>query len=191
LAIYDQVLQPHRGSSVPALADASALLWRLALRDVDIGARWRMLASHWERKRLQGQRAFYLVHALMAFAAAGRTAFARRTSTLLASDPDTRAASAGEDVILALPLAVGLQAFSRGDYATAVDAIGRVRAIADRCGGSVAQCDLIHLTLTEAALRSRRARLARALAAERAARKPQSALNRLLFARAGAAAPAA
>jgi hypothetical protein len=61
-----------------------------------------------------------------------------------------------------------------------------VRAIAHRCGGSVAQCDLIHLTFVEAALRSHRARLARALAAERTARKPDSPLNRWLFARAGA-----
>lgn len=187
LAIYDQVLRPHRTSPVAALADASALLWRLALRDIDLRARWRALARYWKRKPLPGQRAFYLVHALMAFAAAGETALARRVSALLANDPDTRSASADDDLLLALPLADGLQAFTRRDYARAVDAINRVRAIAHRCGGSVAQCDLIHLTLTEAALRSRRSHLARALAAERAARKPQSPLNRLLFARAGAA----
>jgi len=33
---------------------------------------------------------------------------------------------------------------------------------AHRCGGSLAQCDVIHLTLTEAALRARQARLAHA-----------------------------
>ena len=55
-----------------------------------------------------------------------------------------------------------------------------MRDIADRCGGSLAQCDLIHLTFTEAALRSRKARLARALVAERAAQKPASRLNQLL-----------
>jgi hypothetical protein len=62
-----------------------------------------------------------------------------------------------------------------------------VRARAERCGGSVAQCDVIHLTLLEAALRGRRARLAQALAAERTARKPGSRLDRWLFARADAA----
>jgi hypothetical protein len=55
-----------------------------------------------------------------------------------------------------------------------------VRHIAHRCGGSLAQCDLIHLTFTEAALRTRNARLAGALVAERAAQKPASRLNRLL-----------
>jgi hypothetical protein len=47
-------------------------------------------------------------------------------------------------------------------------------------GGSLAQCDVIHLTFTEAALRAQKVRLARALVAERAAQKPSSRLNRLL-----------
>jgi hypothetical protein len=62
--------------------------------------------------------------------------------------------------------------------------ITTVRGLAYRCGGSVAQCDLIHLTLIEAALRAEKARLAQALAAERVARKPHSPLNRWLCARA-------
>jgi hypothetical protein len=60
-----------------------------------------------------------------------------------------------------------------------------VRHIARRCGGSLAQCDVIHLTLTEAAVRARQARLARALVAERTARKPTSWLNQLLKQRVG------
>jgi hypothetical protein len=64
----------------------------------------------------------------------------------------------------------------------------RVRHIAHRCGGSLAQCDLIHLTFTEAALRARRAHLARTLVAERTAQKPTSGLNRLLQQRQGMAA---
>ncbi len=74
-------------------------------------------------------------------------------------------------------------AFARGAYHVAIDRIGDVRARADRCGGSVAQCDLIHLTLIEAALRGARARLAHALVAERTARKPASRLSRWFAAR--------
>ena len=74
--------------------------------------------------------------------------------------------------------------FCRGDYDGAVKSISAIRTAADRCGGSVAQCDLIHLTLLEAALRGRRKGLARTLAAERAVRKPASRLNRWLNARA-------
>jgi hypothetical protein len=74
--------------------------------------------------------------------------------------------------------------FCRGDFDGAVESISAIRAAADRCGGSVAQCDLIHLTLLEAALRGRWKRLARTLAAERAVRKPASRLNRWLRERA-------
>jgi hypothetical protein len=133
---------------------------------------------------LSGERAFTLVHALLAFAAAGVEHRAARVARLLRTDPATRDANTAQDLALAIPLAEGLQAYGRGDYATAVDRITAVRAVAYRCGGSIAQCDLIHLTLVEAALRAQRTRLALALAAERAARKPDSPLNRWLRARA-------
>jgi hypothetical protein len=55
--------------------------------------------------------------------------------------------------------------------------------LAHRCGGSLAQCDVVHLTYTEAALRARDLRLARALVAERAARRPASRISQLLLAR--------
>ena len=52
-----------------------------------------------------------------------------------------------------LPLCKALLAFARNDYAACVEWLVRVRHIAHRCGGSLAQCDLIHLTFTEAARR--------------------------------------
>jgi hypothetical protein len=82
--------------------------------------------------------------------------------------------------MLAAPFCEALLAYARQDYAASVDWLVRVRHFADRCGGSLAQCDLIHLTFTEAAFRARKARLARALVAERAAQKPASRLNQLL-----------
>ncbi|HTL26033.1 MAG TPA: tetratricopeptide repeat protein [Burkholderiales bacterium] len=188
LAIYDQALAPHPASPASALVDASALLWRFELRGIDLRNRWRVLARFWRHRPLEGQRAFNLMHAVMAFTAAGETALADRMADLLRESSAVRAASAPDDLKVAVPLSDALQAFGRGDYARAVERMNEVRGIAYRCGGSLAQCDFIHLTMIEAALRSQRARLARALAAERTARKPQSALNRLLLARAGAAA---
>jgi hypothetical protein len=167
LQVYDIRIAPaHR--SIPALADASALLWRLRLRGVDTA----------------GARPFYHAHALMAFAAAGRDALARRVIDNLRHAP----LAIPEDA-LAAPLCEALFAFARHDYPACIEGIARVRHLAHQCGGSVAQCDLIHLTLTEAALRAREARLARALAAERAAQKPGSLLNRVLLRRAGVMVP--
>ena len=184
LAIYDETLSPSAASSVNSLVDASALLWRLDMGGAEFSSRWRALAECWSRQSLAGRRAFTLVHAVMAYAAAGRPILAQRVSEMLRRDAFTRSANIADDLRIAVPLAEALQAFGRGDYAAAVEGISEVRVIAHRCGGSVAQCDLIHLTLIEAALRSRRAPLAQALAAERTARKPESPLNRWLFTRA-------
>lgn len=179
LATYDSRIEGACASGMSALADASSLLWRLQLRDIDVGGRWIELADHWESHTLAGARPFYIVHAMMAFSAAGCSAAAARVFEALreagAVDPSSRP----EDALM-LPLSEALLAFARSDFSACVDWLTRVRRFAHRCGGSLAQCDLIHLTLTEAALRARKSRLARALVAERATRKPTSQFNRLL-----------
>jgi hypothetical protein len=185
LATYDAQIANAPASDMSALADASALLWRLQLRSVDVSARWRTLANRWESNSLTGARPFYVVHAMMAFAAAGRAAAASRLfETLPDIDTKERSSSMPEEA-LATPFCEALLAFARSDYAASVEWLLRVRHIANRCGGSLAQCDLIHLTFTEAALRARKARLARALVAERTAQKPSSRINRLLQQRLG------
>ena len=134
---------------------------------------------------LADARPFYVVHAMMAFVAADRPAAAMRLAEALASSHGRNASSLPPEDALAAPLCEALLAFARSDYASCVERLKRVRHIARRCGGSLAQCDVIHLTLTEAALRARQARLARALVAERTARKPASRINRLLQQRLG------
>ena len=180
LAIYDSQIAKPGASEMPALADASALLWRLQLRNIKVGARWHLLADRWETHSFAGVRPFYAVHAMMAFAAVGRpAAIARVFAALPPTDAGNVSLSAPQDA-LAAPFCEALLAFARSDYAVSVEWLKRVRHIADHCGGSLAQCDLIHLTFTEAALRARKARLARALVAERSAQKPTSLLNQLL-----------
>jgi tetratricopeptide (TPR) repeat protein len=186
LATYD--LQIANGPDMSALADASALLWRLELRNIEVGRRWRLLADRWEMEPLYGARAFYVVHAMMAFAAAGRTTAAARAFKAL--PPAQTSGSLLPEEALAPPFCRALLAFARSDYTACIELLVRVRHITHRCGGSLAQCDLIHLTFTEAALRARQARLACALVAERVARKPASRLNRLLQQRLGMIAPA-
>jgi tetratricopeptide (TPR) repeat protein len=180
LAVYDAQIATARPPGMSVLADASALLWRLQLRNIDVGGRWRALADCWEMQDLADARPFYVVHAMMAFAAAGRTAAAARVFDSLPRPDTSRALLLLPEDALAPPFCEALLAFIRSDYAACVEWLTRVRYIAHRCGGSLAQCDLIHLTFTEAALRARKKHLARALVAERAAQKPASRLNRLL-----------
>ena len=187
LAIHDGVLRPARTSATSTLIDASALLWRLSLRDVDVRNRFRALADAWRGRTLRGARAFTLAHAVMALAAAGDDIGAREVAALLREDRITRKANLPEDITLAVPLCEALRAFASADYRRAVERLAIVRERAEQCGGSIAQCDLLHLTLVESALRSRYMPLARVLTAERKARRPASRLDRWLFARAALA----
>jgi tetratricopeptide (TPR) repeat protein len=169
LSTYEALIAGADTSDISALADGSALLWRLQLQDIDVSDRWRTLASRWEMQTLADARSFYIVHAMMAFAGAERgAAAARLIEALRARDQGETFSLSPEDAI-ALPLCEALLAFAGNDYSACVGWLVRVRHIARRCGGSLAQCDLIHLTLTEAALRARKAHIARTLVAERTA----------------------
>jgi tetratricopeptide (TPR) repeat protein len=180
LAVYDAQIVNTREPDLSDLADASALLWRLELLSFRVGKRWKPLADRWQRQNLIGVRPFYIAHAMMALAATGRVAPAQRVfDTLPPVEVSGASSSYSEDALL-LQLCKALLAFAHRDYARCVELLKRVRHIAHRCGGSIAQCDLIHLTFTEAAFRARKVNLARALVAERTAQKPVSELNRVL-----------
>ena len=180
LAVYDAQIATKPAPETSELADASALLWRLQLRNIRVGERWHPLADRWEVQTLTNIRPFYIVHAMMAFAAAGRTAAAQRVFEGLPQGETSNASASYPESALIRPLCKALLAFAHGEYASCAELLVRVRHIAHRCGGSLAQCDLIHLTATEAALRARKGNLARALVAERTAQKPASRLNRQL-----------
>ena len=180
LATYDSLIGKACDPGISVLADASSLLWRLQLQNIDVSGRWKVLADRWEMQTLVGARPFYVVHAMMAFSATGRSAAAARVFKALRQTGTTHTSLLRPEDALAPPFCEALLAFARSDFSACVNWLTRVRHFAHRCGGSLAQCDLIHLTFTEAALRARKDRLARALVAERAARRPTSQLNRML-----------
>ena len=181
--MYDASIGGPGSGVVLDMIDQSALLWRLALRGVDVGERWRPLAERWAPHAGAGNYAFNDLHAMMAFASAGRGELAeqlRETQrAVLAGDGDNRAftAEVGEAAARAV------QAFEAGDHATAVALLRPIRSYAHRFGGSHAQRDLLDLTLIEAAVRSGNRPLAAALAAERAALRPASPLAQRFIAR--------
>jgi tetratricopeptide (TPR) repeat protein len=154
LATYDSQIANARAPGISVLADASALLWRLQLRNIEVSGRWQVLADRWEMQSLAGARPFYVVHAMMAFAAAGRAAAAARVFEALPHTDTSDTSLSLPENALAPPFCEALLAFARSDYAACVEWLIHVRHIAHRCGGSLAQCDLIHLTFTEAALRA-------------------------------------
>src|SRR5262249_37795664 len=180
LAVYDAQIANMEDAELSDLADASALLWRLYLRNVRLGERWPSLAGRWEIQTLNNVRPFYIVHAMMAFAATGRQAAAQRLFDEWSQVQMQGAYASYAENALIQPLCKSLLAFAHGDYASCVELLVRVRHLANHCGGSLAQCDLVHLTVIEAALRARNANVARALVAERTAQKPSSRFNQQL-----------
>jgi tetratricopeptide (TPR) repeat protein len=185
VALYDASVHPQPAQFVLPLIDATAMLWRLHLEGIDLGTRFQTVADEWQERqaRDQGFYAFNDFHAMLAFAATGRYAdMTRQISDLTAAAAqDSCNGRMTRDV--ALPLAHGIVAFARGQYAAAIDFIEPVRDIAHRFGGSHAQRDLLTLTLIEAALRDNQPARARHYLAERQVHKPKSAWGRRLTAR--------
>jgi tetratricopeptide (TPR) repeat protein len=169
LSLYDERIRANRSQVVLELIDASAMLWRLQLRGVDVGPRWQELADAWQPMVEESFYAFNDLHALMAFVGAQRwpqvQARLAALEAWLAKDGSNRAMTRE----VGLPLALGFAAFGLGRYAEAAERLWPVRTVAHRFGGSHAQRDIIDLTLLEAARRGGNAGLARAIESERAA----------------------
>jgi len=181
LAVYDRSI----GGSDEALpsVDAAALLWRLWTLGHDVGERWQQVGSQWASRVEHGINAFNDVHAVMAFAAADRPAeLAAQLQTL-----ERSAAGSGTNGMMArevgLGAARGMAAFGAARYAEALDSLLDVMPRAALFGGSHAQRDILGWTALEAAIRAGEKGVARALAQERLARKPESAVNRRWLAR--------
>jgi hypothetical protein len=184
LRLYDEAIRPQPSPVALETLDATALLWRLHLRDVDGGARWAELAETWAPMAEDGYYAFNDMHAMMAFVATGRVDDADRLLAAQARSAAAGGTNAAMTAEVGLPVCRALRAFGAGDYATAVELLAPVRAVAHRFGGSHAQRDVLNLTLVEAALRDGQADLARTLSAERTEAKPGSPFNWRLTARA-------
>jgi tetratricopeptide (TPR) repeat protein len=186
LRIYDERIRNGNSAVALDLLDASAMLWRLHLRGIDVGGRWDELADAWAPTIEGGWYAFNDFHAAMAFVGAGRM----RDADALVAAMERRAQGSRTNAEMTreigVPASRAIVAFGRGDYATAIDLLEPLRLVAHRFGGSHAQRDVLGLTLVEAALRGGQARLARALAAERMNLKPSSPFNRALTERARA-----
>jgi len=189
LRLYDSAVAPSvaQGLAQPAIemVDASALLWRLLLRGEDTGGRFARLSSAWEDAGGEGFYAFNDLHAVMAHLGAGREAAAAHVIGAMREAAEGQGTNARITQEVGLPLAEGFVAFARGDYGRAAEILAPARRHAIRSGGSNAQRDVISLTALEAALRARQWGLARMLADERIAAKPESPLARMLHTRAG------
>ena len=176
LALYDTAIRPADSDVVLELIDATALLWRLHLRGVDVGARWQPLLARWRARLADRLYVFNDLHALLALIATGQLDEAARLVGTLQADAvgdDGRARMAR---LAGLPLARGLLAFASGRHDEALPLLLHGHAVASRIGGSHAQRDLFALTALACAGRGNARALEEQLLVERRDRKPNSPL---------------
>jgi predicted Zn-dependent protease len=194
LDVYDRLVHPKPTTVALELIDASQLLSRIALRGGTVGSRWEALADCWSQTAEGGFYVFNDLHALLAYAFAGREQDTRRMLAALEKSAHGTGTNAENVRAVGLPIALAIVAMAAGRPAEAVERLLPVRSRSYRIGGSHAQRDLVQLTVVGAALAAGNGRLARALAAERTEQKPASPHNWRLTARAleaqGAAAEA-
>lgn len=184
LQLFDGPVYGDRSTVVLNMIDASALLWRLMLRGLDVGQRFEAVAAHWAPLAGAGMYAFNDLHAMMAFVGAGRR---KEQQAVLTAQ---RAVLAGELTVAAdnleftrevgHPATRAIQAFGQGRYAECVELLRPIRHAAHRFGGSHAQRDLLDQTLIEASRRAGRDALTTALVNERIALRPRTPLASLL-----------
>jgi tetratricopeptide (TPR) repeat protein len=173
LALYHERVRAARSAAWLDLVDAAALLWRLSLYGTDVASPAAVLAADISGLVDVPTYIFNDWHAVMTFGLAGdhaRNARVLAANRHLAAPTNRKAAERA-----GLRLLEGFAAFAAGEPGTAVDLLIDVRPEAHAVGGSHAQRDVIDLTLIAAAARSGQAGLARALVAERTARKPPAA----------------
>jgi hypothetical protein len=135
---------------VADLIDAAALLWRVELRGGDVGARWNELACAWAPHITDAFCTFNDLHAVISFVGARKWHLASRLERELAWRQTQNSRYGATTRHVGLPLCRAIMAFGRGEYASAVNLMTALPAVAHRLGGSHAQRDVLHLTLQRA-----------------------------------------
>lgn len=156
LALYDEGIPAVRSGDLADLIDASALLWRMALRGIDAGARWQALAAAWAPHIDDGYCSFSDVHAMLAFVGGHDEVRSRRLLRTLAAAAGRATRHGRTTRQLGLPACRALAAFGRGEHTLAITLLAGLTATAHGLGGSHAQRDVLHLTLLQAVERVRR-----------------------------------
>lgn len=175
LAIYDRHVRGTPSGAFLDLVDAAALLWRLQLAGVDVGARWQGLREHWYLHVDEHVLAFNDAHLAMVAGGLKDQATLERIELSIEQYVAKRQGT-NRDITRDVGQAAvrAIAAFAAGEYARTVDLLLPLRYEIWRIGGSHAQRDLFAQTLIAAALGAGRLPLARALLAERVALKPAS-----------------
>ena len=179
LRCFDKHLRAEPAQITLQRLDAASLLWRMHLLDIDVGARWELLAAGWDRSdHAAGVYPFNDLHALLALIGCGDIAGADDWARRVATRAD-RAGGSNRAVArdIGAPLMRGMLAFARRRFDEAIETLYPVRSRVRHFGGSHAQRDLLDQTLMKAATRASSKSVGRALMNERLLAKPATPLS--------------
>jgi tetratricopeptide (TPR) repeat protein len=177
LAMYDRFIRNQQSGNVAMeMLDASALLWRLHLEDVDIGTRWQSLADGWAAKGDEPWYVFNDMHAVMAFVGNNRMAEAHAMIQNLERYLESPTTSTNQEMTrrVGLPVCRALVHHADGDYASAAASLDPVVEHLALFGGSHAQRDVVLRTHIDALMKSGRTAEARVIVESRLAERPSS-----------------
>jgi tetratricopeptide (TPR) repeat protein len=175
LTLYDREVRAESTDEYLDVANAVSLLWRLEQAGVEVGPRWRELATRAASHLDDHALVFVDLHYLMALAAVDDTSavaeFLASCERFAASGQGTEAEVMGE---VGLPLARAVVAHRVGNYPVVVDELMPLRQRIRRIGASHAQRDLFEQLLIDAAWRGGRLAEADQLLTERLTRRPRN-----------------
>lgn len=181
LDIYDRRLWGEWPEFAQEQIGAISALWRLELRGVDVGDRWRPVAAKVAERELEHVLPFHDLHYVYALARGGEAA---RLADMLASMAARAAAPGPEQTVwrdVALPAAKALAALGQGQHGAGAHQLAPLLARMQQIGGSHAQRDLFHQAHIDALVRAGEGKAAIGLIDKRVQSRPAaSALRRLL-----------
>ena len=179
LKIYDeQVVSDIESGFYLDVCNASSLLMRLEMFNVDIGDRWVRLADVAREHLDDRDLIFVSLHYLMPLIATrdriGTEAMMENLLSWSKQDDTQGRVTAG----VGLTLAKGLQQAGRGNYGEACEKLLSTKYTRDPVGGSIAQRDLFSMFTIDIASKAGNDFEARGLLAERVASRPDSSWAR-------------
>lgn len=183
LNMHDKHMKISDDSELMDMHDSAALIWRLHLNGFDVGNRFDILSKKYTNFIEQAYLSFTDIHSAMAFAGAGNIKAGNELIKVLEGHTEGTSTSSLMTRMAGLDLVKGILAFGREDYAACVELLSRARYNSHVIGGSIAQRDVINMTLLEAGVRSKNVELVDGLIAERTLMKPQFSLTATMAAR--------
>ena len=158
LDLYDTAIHNEdSGNLALEMLDASALLWRLHLDNIDVGNRWQPLADSWAEKDPIPYYFFNDMHACLTFVASGRMKDAEsivsRLETYIAQ-PEQNVSNWEVVHRAGLPICRAIVAHGKGDFVECAQQLDPIRDKIGTIGGSHAQRDVLHRTLIDSLQKS-------------------------------------